>query len=168
MIDPAVGSRSYAWPRSALGADQRAAISGLDYLRGVQEGRYAPGPIAATIGWTVARVDPGAVDLLHTPGEWLDNNGGVVQGGALAALLDGAMACATISLLPPGHASTTLEMKVNFVRAVSTRSGEVRAEGRVLHFGRRIATAEARLLDHEGVLLAHATSTCMVLAPRGA
>ncbi len=78
------------------------------------------------------------------------------------------MAMATMSRLPPGQASTTLEMKVNFVRAVSVRDGDILAEGRVLHLGRRVATAEGRLRGRDGALLAHATTTCLVFAMRGA
>jgi uncharacterized protein (TIGR00369 family) len=87
---------------------------------------------------------------------------GAVHGGYAATLLDSCMGCAVHSTLEAGEGQTTLEMKINLVRAISDETGEVRAEGRLLSRGRRVGTAEGRLLDSDGKLLAHGTTTCMI------
>ena len=99
------------------------------------------------------------------PGEQHYNPIGVVHGGLAMTLADSAMGCAVQSCLPAGVAWTTLELKINLVRALTVDSGTVRCEGTVIHVGRRVATAEARLLDGQGRLCAHATTTCMVIRP---
>ena len=98
-----------------------------------------------------------------TPGEQQYNPIGVVHGGLALTLLDSAMACAVQTQLPPGSGYTTLEVKVNLVRAITTRTGKLRAIGKVLHSGSRIGTAEGRLEDLSGKLYAHGTTTCIVL-----
>ena len=89
---------------------------------------------------------------------------GSVHGGFAATLLDSALGCAIFSTLAKGEAWTTLELKLNFVRAMNKDTGPVRAEGRIIHRGRTIATAEGRLVDAEGRVYAHATTTCMIFS----
>ena len=94
---------------------------------------------------------------------------GSVHGGYAATLLDSAMGLAVHSMLPPGSGYTTLEFKISFIGGMTSETGTVRTEGKVLHLGRRTATAEARILDAKGRLLAHATTTCLVFEiPKGA
>jgi uncharacterized protein (TIGR00369 family) len=97
------------------------------------------------------------------PAEYHYNPLGTVHGGVAATLLDSAMGCAVQSVLPHGAGYTTLEIKVNYLRAMTSRTGRVYAEGKVIYVGGRIATAEARLTDGEGKLYAHGTTTCILL-----
>jgi len=88
-----------------------------------------------------------------------------MHGGMLATLLDSAMGCAVMSMLRPGATFTTLELKTNYVRAATSRTGRLHAEGRVVHIGTRVATTDARVTDDNGRLYAHATSTCLIITP---
>ena len=97
-----------------------------------------------------------------TPGEHLYNPVGVVQGGILTVLLDAVMGCAVASTLPAGDGYTTLEIKTNFLRAVTVETGRITAEGKTIHVGGRIATAEGRVTDKDGKLVAHGTTTCLI------
>jgi uncharacterized protein (TIGR00369 family) len=99
------------------------------------------------------------------PAEYQFNPIGSVHGGVLTTLLDSAMGCAVHAMLPAGSGYTTLELKVNFLRRVITQTGRLRCEGSVLHLGRTVATAQARIVDGEGRLVAHATTTCLVMRP---
>jgi uncharacterized protein (TIGR00369 family) len=144
-------------PRSTL-----ATTSGLDLLRGMMEGRYPAPPIARLIGFELAEVDIGRVVFRGRPALEHYNPIGSVHGGYAATLLDSCMGCAVHSGLDAGIGYTTLEFKVNFVRAMTVDSGVVLAEGKVIHGGRQAAVAEGRLTDEVGRLLAHATTTCLV------
>jgi uncharacterized protein (TIGR00369 family) len=121
--------------------------------------------MAQLMGMRLTEVDEGRAVFEVEPGEQHYNPIGVVHGGLAMTLADSAMGCAVQSCLPAGVAWTTLELKINLVRALTLESGTVRCEGTVIHVGRRVATAEARLLDGQGRLCAHATTTCMVIRP---
>jgi uncharacterized protein (TIGR00369 family) len=97
------------------------------------------------------------------PGEQHYNPIGVVHGGLAMTLLDSAMGCAVQTHMPAGGGYTTLEAKTHLVRAITSKTGSLRAIGKALHLGSRVATAEGRLVDGAGKLYAHATTTCMVL-----
>jgi uncharacterized protein (TIGR00369 family) len=115
------------------------------------------------------QVDPGSVAMELPVGEHLYNPIGSVHGGMIATLLDSVMGCAVHSLVPLGKAYTTLEIKVNYLRALTDGMDSVRGEGRVVHFGRRQAVAEGKVVDAEGRLYATATTTCMIVeAPASA
>jgi uncharacterized protein (TIGR00369 family) len=120
-------------------------------------------PIAETLDFHLSEVEPGRVVFVAEPGEFLYNPMGTVHGGFFGAILDSAMGIALLAALPAGKLFTTLEFKVNMVRPLYAGSGSVRAEGRVVHQGRRVATTEGRLTGLEDTLYAHATSTCIVL-----
>ena len=138
------------------------ATSGLEYLRELVAGRVGGVPIGLTMGFHVTDVAPGEVVLTGSPDARFFNLIGTIHGGWAAAILDTAMALATLSTLDAGHDFTTLDIKVNYLRPIQPGT-EVRAEGRVVHGGRRVALSEARLVDASGKLLAHGTSTCMVI-----
>jgi uncharacterized protein (TIGR00369 family) len=109
-------------------------------------------------------VEEGRAVFSIEPAEWMYNPIGSVHGGIAATLLDSALGCAVHTTLPAGVGYTTLELKVNYVRAMSTTTGRVVAEGNVIHVGGRVATADARLTaEHDGKLLAHGSTTCMIL-----
>ena len=141
--------------------DTIRAMSGLEFIRGIAEGRLPRPPISALLGFHIVEVEAGRVVFAGRPGVEHLNPMGTVHGGYIATLLDSCMTCAIQSLAEPGYGSTTLELKVNFTRAVAADVGLVRAEGKVIHSGRQIGTAEGRLVDAEGRQLAHATTTCM-------
>jgi uncharacterized protein (TIGR00369 family) len=136
--------------------------SGLDFLRGIIDGRFPAAPIAALIGFRLTRADPGLVTFESTPEFRHYNPIGTVHGGFMATLLDSCMACAVQTTLAPGQGYTSLEIKVNFVRALTEAAGPLRAIGKVLHAGRRQGTAEGSLLDAQDKLYAHGTTTCMI------
>lgn len=155
-------TRTITWEDPLPSAQQGRAMSGLDYLRAMQRGDFPPAPFGVLVGMAAAELEEGRVVLTVQPAEYHYNPIGVVHGGLAAALLDSAMACAVHSTLPAGTGYTTVEIKVNYVRAMTSETGEVRAEGRVIHRGGRIATAEGRLVGSDGTLYAHATTTCII------
>ena len=145
-----------------------ASMAGIDFVRAMFEGRLPAPPIMQNIEPFDQMVEPGAVAFSSTPGFRHYNPIGSVHGGYAATLLDSAMGLAVHSMLPKGAGYTTLEFKISFIRGMSKDTGVVRTEGRVLNVGRRAATAEARITDAKGRLLAHATTTCLVFEiPKG-
>ncbi len=138
-------------------------LRGIDYLRKIATGEVPAPPISRLMGFSVVEADDGHAVFEVTPGEEHYNPIGVVHGGLAATLLDSAMGVAVHATLGPGEAYTTLEIKVNFVRAMTRDTGLVRAIGDVVHVGRRTATAQARLEDASGRLLAHAMCTCLII-----
>jgi len=144
--------------------EQLKQLGGLAFLQNVVAGTYPSPPISATLGFRFAEVEAGRAVVAMTPHSGHYNLIQTVHGGVHATLLDTVMACSILSTLPPGQGFTTLEIKVNYVRAVTDQTGEMRAEGRVINVGRTIATSEGRLTDAAGKLLAHGTTTCLILA----
>ncbi|HEX8064550.1 MAG TPA: PaaI family thioesterase, partial [Allosphingosinicella sp.] len=124
-------------------------------------------PIGATIGFRLVEVEPGRAVFEGAAGPHLLNPLGGVHGGVALTLIDSAAGCAVHSELPAATGYTTVETKVNFTRPVPPDGSRIRCEGRVVTRGRQIATAEARLLSAEGKVLAHGTSTLIILQPRG-
>ncbi len=144
-------------------AESARGMPGIDFLRAMRDGKLPPPPICALLGYRLVEVDAGHAVFEITAAEQHYNPIGVVHGGIAMTLLDSAMGCAVQTRMPAGGGYTTLEAKTNLVRAITTSTGKLRATGKVLHLGRRVATAEARLEDGEGKLYAHATTTCIVL-----
>lgn len=142
--------------------DLLGASSGLEFLRGIVDGKHPVPPIADLVGFTLTEVDFGRVVFHSTPEFKHYNPLGTVHGGYAATLLDSCMGCCVHSTLPVGVGYTTLEFKVTLIRAITAETGPVTAEGRILNAGRRAATAEGRLTDAKGRLLAHGTTTCLV------
>jgi uncharacterized protein (TIGR00369 family) len=148
----------------AVAANIIASMSGLEFLQRIADGRFPAPPIAELLGFEPKEVEKGRAVFVSTPDSRLYNPIGSVHGGYAATLLDSCMACAVHSMLRAGRGYTTVEIKVNFVRPLSADIGEIRAEGKVIHVGRQIASAEGRLTDARGRLLAHATTTCLVFS----
>ncbi|HWB45674.1 MAG TPA: PaaI family thioesterase [Hyphomicrobiaceae bacterium] len=144
--------------------DDMKQMSGLEFLRRIADGRTPQPPISRVLGFRLAEVSPGFALFTMTPGREHYNPIGVVHGGLAGILLDSCMGCAVQSHLEAGMAYTTLEFKVNLVRAITEKTGPIRAEGRSLHVGRRSGTAEGRVVDAQGTLLAHGTTTCLVFS----
>jgi uncharacterized protein (TIGR00369 family) len=158
-------TRTIAWEDPVASFGRAAGLTGIEYLRAIASGEIPPPPIAVTMGFAIAEIEEGRVVFAAAPAEYHYNPIGLVHGGMAATLLDSAMGCAVQSILPAGVGWTTLELKVSFIRPMSRDTGEVRAIGTLLHPGRQVATAEGRIEDGRGKLLAHATSTCLVLRP---
>ena len=137
--------------------------SGLETIRAIFAGRLPPPPIAELMGFRGVEVELGRAVFEFEPGPQHYNPIGSVHGGVAMTLLDSAMGCAIHSMLDAGVRYTTLEVKTNFIRAMTADTGLVRCEGTVLHSGSRVATAEGKVLDAEGKLLAHGTTTCLIL-----
>lgn len=140
------------------------SMSGLDFLAAIAAGRLPSPPIAQTLDFRLLKVERGMALFEGRPGRAFYNPIGSVHGGYAATLLDSCMACAVHTTLPAGQGYTTLEIKVNLVRAITEATGPVRAEGRVIHAGRTTGTAEGRLTDAAGKLFAHGTTTCAIFA----
>ena len=154
-------TRTYSWqdPSALTG---QPGLSGLELLS--RMGRDLPGPpVAATLGFDVEEVEHGRVVFGMDPAEFHENPLGTVHGGVLATLLDSAAACALHSTLPAGVGYTTTSLNVTYTRAVTARTGRLRCIGTVLAQGRRTALSEARVLDASDRLLAHATSTLLII-----
>ncbi|MGE3512460.1 MAG: PaaI family thioesterase [Vicinamibacterales bacterium] len=143
----------------------RAGASGLEVFRRLAAGELPAPPLVRLLGFRLTEVAKGRVVFVATPTEAHYNGMGVVHGGWSAALLDSALGCAVNSMMPAGRVFATLELKVNLTRPLRAETGEVRCEAAVLHVGRRTATADARVLDRQGRLYAHATATCIVVEP---
>ena len=156
-------SRTFTWTDPVPTAAAGAAMSGADYLAAMGRGELPYPPLMATLGMGITEVAEGRAVFYADPAEYHYNPLGIVHGGLGATMLDSAMGCAVHSLLPAGTGYTTLELKVNFVRAITRDTGRVFAEGRIIHLGGRVATAEGTVKDEAGKLYAHATTTCLLL-----
>jgi len=138
--------------------------AGIDFLRKIVSGEYGMVPIGDHLGFRLVEAEKGRAVLLGTPDERSYNLLENVHGGWTAAILDTAMALSTLSTLDEKHGFTTLDIRINYLRPITIATGEVRAEGRVIQGGRRIAYCEARLEDAAGKLLAHGTGSCLIIA----
>jgi uncharacterized protein (TIGR00369 family) len=158
-------SRAYEWDDPQEFHAGSAGLSGLEVLQRISAGELPSAPIARTLGFGALEVDEGRATFEVEPAEFHYNPIGVVHGGLALTLLDSAMGCAVHSLLPAGAGYTTLEVKANFVRPLTESTGLVRCTGTVVHAGRTIATAEGRVVDRDGKLYAHGTSTLLIFRP---
>ena len=158
-------TRTVRWTDPAQYAEPIARLSGLEFMRAFVTRQLAPPPFMELLGVRAVSVEPGAVAFEFDPAEFMYSPLGNVHGGIVTVMLDTAMGCSFHTTLPPGVGYTTLELKVNFMKPVTIAAGPLRAEGKVLHSGARVALAEASLRDPAGKTFAHATSTLMVLRP---
>lgn len=150
--------RVVTWEDTASAAHAWRTMSGIDYLRAMVSGAVPRAPFSALVGLGAREIEPGRATMTLTPAEYLYNPLGSVHGGIIATLLDSAMACAVHSTLPAGRGCTTIEIKVNYLRALTEAVGEVMAEGTLVQAGRQIAAAEGRVIDARGRLYATASS----------
>jgi uncharacterized protein (TIGR00369 family) len=139
-----------------------AGKSGLEMMQAMLRGEVPYPPIARTLDFSLIDVSEGRAVFQGTPGPAHLNPMGTIHGGWYATLLDSALGCAVHTMMPAGRGYTTAELGVNLVRAIGSKAPRVRAEGKVIHCGRQLATAEARLYGPDGTLYAHATTTCLV------
>jgi uncharacterized protein (TIGR00369 family) len=137
-------------------------MNGLEFVHGLASGALPLNTIARTLGYDVAEAESGRVVITLVPTGAHLNPAGTVHGGLTATLLDSCMGLAIQSVLERGVSQTTLEFKISLVRPITPETGEVRAEGKILNCGRRVGTAEGRVVDGKGRLLAHGTTTCLI------
>lgn len=142
--------------------DAVTSQSGLDYLKAIQEDRISPPPVDNLIGFKICEVNNGYTAFELNPAEYHYNPFATVQGGVLSALLDAAMTAAVLSTLPEGFSCATIEIKVNFIKPVTSNTGTLKCEARPIHVGNRIATVEGKIKDKNGALHAHGVSTCSI------
>jgi uncharacterized protein (TIGR00369 family) len=152
--------------RQEGGAEERRALSGLEYMRQFLTGEREPSGMGRLMNMRLVEVEEGRAVFAVEPDERHYNGLGIAHGGLAATLLDSALGCAINTVMPAGRVFTTLEMKINYVRPMRRETGEVRCEAAVLHAGSRVATAEGRIVDASGKLYAHGTATCMLFRAR--
>ena len=141
---------------------QAAGKTGLELMLAMLSGAFPAPPIAKLMDFVLVEISPGRAVFQGTPGPSHLNPMGGVHGGWYATLLDSALGCAVHTMMPVGRAYTTAELGVNLVKAIPQKVLRIRAIGTVIHCGRQLATAEARLVGPDGTLYAHATTTCLV------
>ncbi len=161
-LDEAAAMRAGLAAPGVAGRDELRKRSGIEFLGAIGSGALPPAPIAELLGITPISVAPGVTVFQGSPTLAHYNPSGVVHGGYAASLLDTAVGCAIHTLLPAGKGYTTLELKVNYIRAMTDKTGPVRAEGKVVNLGGQVGIAEGRITDANGKLYAFATTTCLV------
>jgi len=152
-------ARSYG----TVSSDRQSAMTGLEFVNGLVDGTLPLNTIAESLGYEVTEAEHGRVVVTAAPNGAHLNPAGTVHGGLAATLLDSCMGLAVWSTLEKGVGQTTLEFKISLVRPILPDAGVIRAEGVVLSRGRRIGTAKGRITDDKGRLLAHGTTTCLIL-----
>ena len=154
--------RALLAPAGVSTIEQMKSCTGFEFLQRIWRGELPSVPIGHLMDFVPIEGEPGRVVFQGTPGRQHYNPLGSVHGGYFCTLLDSAVGCAVQSMLPQGMGYTTLELKVNLIRALTDKTGPVRAEGKVIQVGRSVGIAEGRLVDVDGKLYAHATTTCLV------
>jgi uncharacterized protein (TIGR00369 family) len=157
MVSP-VANKTYG----TVSAGEQKAMSGLEFVQGLVHGTLPLNTIAQTLGYDVTEAVSGRVVVTVEPNGTHLNPAGTVHGGLTATLLDSCMGLAIQSTLEKGFGQTTVEFKVSLIRPITPGTGVIKAEGMVLSRGRRVGTAEGRVTDGEGRLLAHGTTTCLI------
>jgi uncharacterized protein (TIGR00369 family) len=156
-------SRTTTWHDPAVGAAARAGMSGRDFVQGLAGGQVPPPPMASLLGFRVIEVGEGEVLVACAPEEVFYNPIGMVHGGLLCTLLDTAMGLALQTLMPPGASFSTIEIKVNFLKAVRAGDGDLIASGRVTKRGSRVSFTEAEVRDPSGSLVGTGTSSLLLI-----
>lgn len=155
-------ARAALAPPGVARREQVAGLSAMQVFDAISAGKLPQPPMGATLDFIPIRIEPGKAIFQGRPNKRHYNPMGTVHGGWFAAMLDSALGCAVHSTLPAGKGYTTLELKVNLVRALTDAVPFVRAEGTLVHAGRQVATSEARIHGPDGKLYAHATTTCLI------
>lgn len=155
-------SRTYTWSNPLEQAKKGFSVDGLTYMQMLIDGEIESPPIARTLDFDLIEVKHGYARFEGNPQEFHYNPIGIVHGGLAATLLDSALGCCVHTTLAQGIGYTTMQLNVNFVRAITIDTGRLKCEGRVIHGGRQMATAEASITDMNGKLYAHGSTTCLI------
>lgn len=150
--------------RAPLPRDAMRTMTGLALMRAMIDGSLPGAPIAGLMNMQGVAADPGTVTFEGVPGPEHYNPLGIVHGGFAATLLDSCMGCAVHTTLPAGTGYTSIDINITYVRAITTATGPVTATGEVINAGRRVATVRGTLTDAAGKILAHGTSSCLIMA----
>jgi uncharacterized protein (TIGR00369 family) len=153
-----VTSKAYG----TVSTERQKEMSGLEFVQGLADGTLPLNTMAETLGYDVSEAWSGRVVVTAVPDRGHLNPAGAVHGGLAATMLDSCMGLAIHSTLEKGVGSTTLEFKISLLRPITPETGPIKAEGVVLSCGRRVGTAEGRVTDQQGRLLAHGTTTCLI------
>jgi uncharacterized protein (TIGR00369 family) len=153
------------WSEPGKNAAEGLAMGGIAYLQAIADGKLPGPPIAYLMGFRIKRLEPGRAVFAVDPAEYHCNPLGAVHGGLAATLIDSASGCAIHTLLEAGIGFTTIDLNVNYVRPMRPGMGEVECEGTVIHMGRSVARADAKLTGPDGKLIAYGHSTCSILQP---
>ena len=145
-----------------VSAERQSGMTGLEFVQGLADGSLPLNTIAETLGYDIVEAAKGRVVITAEPRDIHLNPAGTVHGGLTATMLDSCMGLAIRSMLDKGVNSTTLEFKISFVRPITPQTGLITAEGTVVSQGRRVGTAEGRVVDGNGRLLVHGTTTCLI------
>lgn len=156
-------TRTFTWSDPAVTVAAARSMSGAELMGALVRGELPRPPVCDLVDFGLTRAGEGEVEFAFEPREFHYNPIGSVHGGIIATLLDSALGCCVHTTLPAGAGYTTLEIKVNYVKAVTAATGPMRCAARVIHRGRRVATAEAWLRAADGALYAHGSTTCMLL-----
>jgi uncharacterized protein (TIGR00369 family) len=168
-MDEHRATRTYSFDTRRMNLAELATHSGLDYLTKVFSGEFAGSPIGSTLDFYPVELERGRVVFEGEPKQFVFNPIGSVHGGYAATMLDSALGCSIQTMLEAGQGYTTVELKVNYVRAMTDKTGFVRAESNIIHVGKSLATAEAKLYGRDdGKLYAHGSTTCFVFKLPGA
>ncbi|GEM44446.1 PaaI family thioesterase [Deinococcus cellulosilyticus] len=162
--------RTFNWDDPQALASAVRQVSGLDFLRGISEGKFPAPPVMQMLGADrpdVNDIQEGQVIFPFRPQEFHFNPIGSVHGGVYATMLDTVMACAVHTLLPAGTGYTTLDINIKYLRPLSLNGEGVKAIGKVISINKSTALAEGQIVDAEGQIYAHGTSTCMIFRPKG-
>jgi len=155
--------RTFSWSDPLATAAAAASLPGIEAIRKIAAGELPPPPIAQLLDFEITLVEPGRVIFAVEPAEWMYNPIGSVHGGVAATLLDSSLGCAIHTVLDAGVRYTTTDLHVRYVRGMTASTGRVLADSRVVHHGRKLATAEGRLYaEADEKLFAHATTSCMI------
>jgi uncharacterized protein (TIGR00369 family) len=159
-----IRTRTFSWEDPVATAEAGKRLSGMDYLKAIAAGELPRPPISATMDFGIEVIEDGRVVFVLDPKEFHYNPIGMVHGGVASTLLDSALGCAVHTKLPAGAGYSSIDIKVNFLRPISHKTGRIYCEGVVVHFGSKIAFAEGRITDKSGKLYAHGTSSLMLFS----
>lgn len=163
-------TRIVTWEDPSKGAEAAGTLTGIEWLRAMARREAPPPPLADVLGFVLEQIEPGDVTVTLEPQEFHYNPMGVLHGGMAATLFDSSLGCAVQSLLPAGYIAPTMQLQISYVRPITVQTGKVFCTGKVIHMGKKSATAEGRLVDGDGKLYAHSTGTFILSGPaeRGA
>jgi uncharacterized protein (TIGR00369 family) len=154
--------KTIKWKVPEISTRDANNLSGFDYLNSVKDGRFPSPPVAKLIGYRLIKVAHGHVVFELIPEECHYNPFFTVHGGILVTLLDSAMTASVLTTLETGFSCSTVEIKVNFIRPVSEKTGVLRCEAKPIHIGKKLATVQGRVEDSDAKLIAHGVSTCSI------
>jgi uncharacterized protein (TIGR00369 family) len=158
-------TRTIHWAKPAEGRRDASRTSGLEYLQSIVRGELPSPPVACLVGYRIKTVEEKKAVFELTPEEYHYNPFSTVHGGMLTTLMDSAITASVLTMLPKGKACATMEIKVNFIRPVSAKTGVISCEATLVHASSRIATSRAEIRDSKGKLYAQGLGTCAIFSP---